>query len=257
MTIYHNEIGNLGNIGNQMFQYASLQGIAYHRGLDWKIPPKNNFGKNYSLLKSNIYDCFYLDLNIDEHIGVLIGETRAESKHGFDQDLFENCPDDVNISGYLQSYKYFDAIKNKIRRDFTFLPSSVEVIPQKNTLSIHVRRTDYLSLSQYHTNLTNEYYSAALDIIGDFSEAIVFSDDIDWCKTLPIFEGFTFSLGDSYTDLQLMSKCDKHIIANSSFSWWGAWLSGSDNVVAPKEWFGPALPDHDTDGYYLPSWTVI
>lgn len=257
MVIYYNELGNLGHIGNQMFQYASLQGIANNRGFDWKIPPKDNFGKNYSTLRSNIYDCFYLDLNIDQHTGLYDGESILESRHGFDEDLFNNCKDNVNLSGYFQSYKYFDNIKNKIRRDFTFLPTSMEIYPLRNTLAIHVRRTDYIGLSQYHTNLSEEYYSSALDCIGEFAEAIIFSDDIDWCKTVPLFQRFTFSLGNPYADLQLMSKCDKHIIANSSFSWWGAWLSGSDNVVAPKDWFGPALSQHSPEGYYLPHWTVL
>lgn len=257
MAIYYNELGNLGHLGNQMFQYASLQGIANNRGFDWMIPPKNNFGKNYPTLRSNIYDCFYLDIDIDKHTGVSDVETVSEKYHGFDEDLFNTCPDNINLSGYFQSYKYFENIKKKIKRDFTFLPFYREIIPQKNTLAIHVRRTDYLGLSDYHTNLPEEYYYSALDSIGDFSEVVVFSDDIEWCKTLQIFQGFTFSIGNPYMDLQIMSKCSKHIIANSSFSWWGAWLSESDNVIAPKQWFGPALSGHSIDGYYLPHWTVI
>lgn len=257
MAIFNNEIGNLGHLGNQMFQYASLQGIAYNRGFDWAIPPPENFGKNYPTLRSSIYGCFYLDLNINNHQGLFDGKSVMEKSHGFDEDLFNNCEDNVNLSGYYQSYKYFDHIKKKIKRDFTFLPSAREIYPQKNTLSIHVRRTDYLGLSNYHINLAEEYYKNAIDAIGTFSEAIVFSDDIEWCKTVNIFSGFTFSAGDPYSDLQLMSKCDSHIIANSSFSWWGAWLSQSDNVVAPRNWFGPALENHDTSGYYLPEWKVI
>jgi hypothetical protein len=257
MTIYNNEIGNLGHLGNQMFQYASLQGIAHNRGFDWAMPPKDQFGKNYSILRSNIYDCFYLDINISDRTKIFDGPSVMESKHGFDEDIFSNCPDNINLSGYFQSYKYFEGIEKKIRRDFTFLPQEMSVSTRKNTLSIHVRRTDYLGLSEYHTNLSKDYYSAALDLIGEFSEAIVFSDDINWCMNLDIFKKFKFSFGNAYTDLQLMSRCDKHIIANSSFSWWGAWLSSSETVIAPKMWFGPALPGHDTSGYYLPEWIVI
>ena len=257
MAISLNELGNLGHLGNQMFQYASLQGIAHNRGLDWKIPPKNEFGRKYPILKSNLYDCFYLDPDIERHTGLLDGESVPEKQHGFDQNLFDTCPDNVNLSGYFQSYKYFENIDKKIRRDFTFLPQEMNVSTRNNTLAIHVRRTDYLGLSQYHTNLDREYYSAALDLIGEFSEAIVFSDDIDWCMTLDIFKNFKFSFGSPYSDLQIMSKCDKHIIANSSFSWWGAWLSKSNNVIAPKKWFGPALSEHSTDGYYLPEWTTV
>lgn len=257
MTIYNNEIGNLGHLGNQMFQYASLQGIAHNRGFDWKIPPRTNFGKNYPSLRSNIYDCFYLDTNVDEHIGIGEVESVTEKHHGFDEDLFNNCPDNINLSGYFQSYRYFDGIKKKIKMDFTFPAQISELFPKKNTLAIHVRRTDYLGLSAHHTNLSTDYYSKALDAVGDFSEAIVFSDDIEWCKTVPEFKGLTFSIDSPYNDLKLMTRCEKHIIANSSFSWWGAYLSDSDTVIAPKNWFGPALSQHDTSGYYLPDWITI
>lgn len=257
MALYYNELGNLGHLGNQMFQYASLQGIAHNRGFDWKIPSPDHFGKNYPTLRSSIYNCFYLDLNIKDHLEIFDGESIVETKHGFDEELFNNCPDNINLSGYFQSYKYFENIEKKIRRDFMFLPASNEMYPLKNTLSIHVRRTDYLGSSDYHTNLNEDYYKNALDEVGSFAEAIVFSDDTEWCKSLEIFRGFTFSAGDPYFDIRLMTKCDKHIIANSSFSWWAAWLSASDTVIAPKKWFGPALNKHDTSGYYLPDWKVI
>lgn len=257
VTIYYNELGNLGHLGNQMFQYASLQGIAHNRGFSWSVPLKSHFGKNYPSLRSNIYDCFYLDMNIEDHIGMSEGESILERKHGFDEDLFNTCPDNVNLSGYFQSYRYFDNIKNKIKRDFTFRPTSIAPSKKENTLAIHIRRTDYLELSSYHPMLADAYYLDALEASTGFTDAIVFSDDIQWCKTLDMFKGFQFSQRSAYEDLHLMSLCDTHIIANSSFSWWGAYLSGSNKVVAPRNWFGPALPDHDPSGYYLPEWTII
>ena len=99
MTIHYNELGNLGHLGNQMFQYASLQGIAHNRGFSWSIPPKSHFGKNYPSLRSNVYDCFYLDMNIEDHIGMSDGESILERKHGFDEELFNTCPDNINLSG--------------------------------------------------------------------------------------------------------------------------------------------------------------
>lgn len=257
MALFNNEIGNLGHLGNQMFQYASLQGIAANRGFDWKIPHKDNFGRSYPSLRSNIYDCFYLDANIENHIGTGGSTDWMEGKHGFDLETFNSIPDDTNLSGYYQSYKYFDHIKKKIKRDFTFKPTSVAPIKRENSLAIHVRRTDYLGLQSYHPNLAEAYYLDALEISSGFTNAIVFSDDIEWCKTLNIFKDFEFSNRGAYEDMQLMSLCDMHIIANSSFSWWGAYLSGSQRVVAPRNWFGPALPEHDPSGYYLPEWKII
>lgn len=257
MPVSFNNLGNMGRLGNQMFQYASLQGIAKNRGFDWKIPPENKINPAYKNSKSSIYDCFYLDQNIKSHIDETSFATMEESKHGFDNALFDSCPDNVDLVGYFQSYKYFKHIEEKIRRDFTFTSSMLEIIPQKNTLSIHVRRSDYLSFPDHHPVLGEDYYRAALDSIGSFSEAIVFSDDIEWCKNIPLFKQFSFSLGDPYSDLKLMSRCENHIIANSSFSWWGAWLSRSDNVIAPKQWFGPALSNYDVSGYYLDEWMKI
>jgi hypothetical protein len=256
MPISFNELGNLGHIGNQMFQYASLQGIAKNRNFDWIIPPKNEFGKNYPV-KNIMHNLFYLDSGINFHEGITDYHSITEVGNGFNKDLFDNCPDQVNLSGYFQSYKYFENIEKKIRRDFTFLPDMNDRTPRKNTLSIHVRRGDYLGIKNHLPPMNIEYYSYALDFIGSFNHAIVFSDDIEWCKGQDLFKNFEFSQGDSYSDFRLMSKCDKHIIANSTFSWWAAWLSQADSVVCPAEWFGPALPTHTPDGYHVPGWQAV
>jgi len=254
MAISFNELGNLGHLGNQMFQYASLQGIAKNRNFNWYIPTDS------TTQGSSIYDCFYLDSYIDDHRKDVNYPTIFEQHHGFDRDLFNNCPDETNISGYLQDYRYFQNIENKIRRDFKFRSNIVmdSLYKCNNTLSIHVRRTDYKTFSSHHTNLNQDYYLAALDSVEKYDDAIVFSDDIAWCREQEIFKGFKFAGFDSpYIDLYLMSQCSHHIIANSSFSWWGAWLAGSEDVVAPENWFGPALPNHDPSGFFLPHWKVI
>lgn len=259
MAISFNELGSLGHLGNQMFQYASLQGIAKNRNTNWYIPSRQNFGRGYHP-RSNIYDCFYLDSFIEDHEKDTEYPTIFEKNHGFDKDLFRSCPNDVNLSGYLQDYRYFEDIQNKIRRDFTFRSDIVMQTLYKcnNTLAIHVRRTDYTTFSSHHTNLGEEYYATALNIVGHFDNAIVFSDDISWCQEQAIFKDFEFAhFGSPYVDLYIMSQCSHHIIANSSFSWWGAWLAESNDVVAPENWFGPALPNHDPAGFFLPSWKVI
>ena len=126
-------------------------------------------------------------------------------------------------------------------------------------LSIHVRRTDYLSNSANHFNLDFDYYEKALEYF-DTEQVIVFSDDPEWCKQQKIFSDDRFMIsesGDNKIDLCLMSMCNHHIIANSSFSWWGAWLAKSKKVVAPSTWFGPNNADKDTKDLLPKSWIVI
>lgn len=256
MAISLNEIGNLGHLGNQMFQYASLQGIANNRNFDWKIPPRSEFGTRYAI-KSNIFNLFYLDLDIESHTEITDYPSVLETGNGFNRDLFNFCPDNTNLSGYFQAYQYFEKIEGKIKRDFKFISDPFERVVKKNTLSIHVRRGDYLGITGHLPVLGLEYYSYALDSVGSFDQAIVFSDDIEWCRSQEIFNGFEFSKADIYSDFKLMTQCDKHIIANSTFSWWGAWLSHSNSVVCPYEWFGPALSTYTVEGYIVPGWRAI
>ena len=110
-----------------------------------------------------------------------------------------------------------------------------------NPISLHVRRTDYVEKSQDHPPCSLDYYKEALTHFDDDRQVIIFTDDIPWCKSQEIFSGDRFLISeteDNVYDLCLMSMCKSHIIANSSFSWWGAWLADSDKVIAPKRWFG-------------------
>ena len=116
-----NSIGNLGRLANQMFQYASLKGIARHRGYDFCIPPKEVFGQIDSVVKTsdgNIHDVFNLSHNT---VGLTRNLKYAERMHEFDEEQFNNCPDNVDLFGYYQTEKYFKHIEDEIRKDFTFL----------------------------------------------------------------------------------------------------------------------------------------
>lgn len=265
--ISFNNLGNYGRLGNQMFQYASLRGIAENMGFDFCIPPENVFGVNDTKVKnsiSNIHNTFnisWVKKNISNN------KVINESGFEFDEELFNNCEDNVDLIGYFQSEKYFKHIENDIRKDFSFDQNLVEtcakflldIDPSGEVISMHIRRKDYLDLQSYHPILSIEYYQEALNRFPDVP-VIIFSDDHNWCSNQKIFDSDRFLISEKNTpdfDMCLMSTCKYHIIANSSFSWWSAWLSKSNNVVAPKNWFGPSLGHFNTKDLYLDVWEKI
>lgn len=126
-------------------------------------------------------------------------------------------------------------------------------------MSLHVRRTDYLTNSANHNNLDLDYYEKALEYFEN-RQIIVFSDDPEWCKKQSLFSDDRFLIsesGNNTIDLCMMTFCSGHIIANSSFSWWGAWLANSEKVIAPSKWFGPNNVDKETKDLYCDNWNVI
>jgi hypothetical protein len=129
----------------------------------------------------------------------------------------------------------------------------------KKTCSIHVRRGDYVKLAQHHPPLELEYYNRAMALI-DSDYYLVFSDDIKWCKNNIVGENLIYVTNTrDYIDLIMMTLCDNNIIANSSFSWWGAWLNTTPNakVIAPKKWFGEAKSGINTNDMIPDKWMVI
>ena len=128
-----------------------------------------------------------------------------------------------------------------------------------DAVALHIRRTDYIT-NPNHTCLSMDYYKKALSYFKD-DPVLIFSDEPNWCKEHELFEDDRFMISDSddqYIDLCLMSMCKGHIIANSSFSWWGAWLADSDKVIAPKGWFEGSNNSHlDTNNIYCTDWIVL
>jgi hypothetical protein len=264
-----NYLGQLGRLGNQMFQYASLRGIARRRGYDFCIPNHNQVTKDpYGFdLKIELFYPFKMLHVLPHNIKLLdrgYAPVAEERYFHFDETLFTMCPDEISLAGFFQSEKYFKHIEDEIRADFSFKNEILEPCKEMigsvgEAISLHVRRTDYLQ-NPNHTALDLEYYQKALKHFNDTSTVIVFSDDPEWCKEQDLFSDDRFMIsesGDQYVDLCLMSLCKQHIIANSSFSWWGAWLSGSDDVVAPEKWFGEGNQDKDTKDLIPERWTRI
>ena len=265
--ITFSKLGNYGHLGNQMFQFAAIRGIANNRGLDWAIPSKELFGTNYPL-RSSIYECFQLK-SLNNKSPSNNQNIILEKSFEFDEDLYDNCPDGSDLEGYFQSEKYFKNIESSIREDFTFkqiiLDRSQDLMKnfsQGKTVSVHIRRTDYIGNDYYHSNLPIGYYSNLIDGLGECDLILICSDDIEWCANQPELinkKNVFFSRESSYVDLALISMCKINIMANSSFSWWGSWLNiNPDRIVfAPKPWFGKAYKDLSLKDLFLPEWIVV
>lgn len=198
----------------------------------------------------------------------------AENGFGFRPELLENKNKDVYLYGGWQNENYFKDAENLIREEFTLkngLGESASEIAEKikNTasVSVHIRRGDYESNPKTKTRLgplPPEYYGRAMEIASKKVPSpvfFVFSDDTVWAKkNLPADFKAVFASGEGLSDceeLVLMSKCGHNIIANSSFSWWGAWLNLNPEkiVIAPKRWF--ADPRNAGDNPCPPGWIKI
>ncbi|WP_239183401.1 alpha-1,2-fucosyltransferase [Vibrio sp. Of7-15] len=177
-----------------------------------------------------------------------------ENQFSFNPELYGNAGDSNYYLGYWQSYKYFYSIENIVKDTFNFPPfnefenKSMNSFLEDNkarTVSIHVRRGDYSNHKSLGGLCSIEYYEKAiLEVEKKIKNPIfiVFSNDIDWCRENLTFDNVKFvdwNSGElSYRDMQLMSMCNSNILANSSFSWWGAFLNSNEDklVIAPKVW---------------------
>ena len=278
-------IGKLGRLGNQMFQYAALQGIAKHRGFEFMIPDHSMFtdynGREYHELlncfkMTNLKHRGYINGGKDgPHRNYYLGNVAdvGVNSYTFQETFFNSCPDNHSIIGYFESEKYFKNVEKEIREDYKFkdeiyfkcleyFRTHLDYSPK--LVAVSIRRGDFLIYSDERPLCSLQYYKENME---KFDEVyfVVFSDDIEWCKQQDIFKGGNIKFIDdtlgqpkAYTDLCLMTMCTDYILSNSTFAWWGAWLSENPNkrVIAPKQWFGPKLKHLDTKDLYPESWEV-
>lgn len=286
----------IGGLGNQMFQYANAKALALANGrqleLDLSGFEKYKLHNGYELkrvfgISEPVASKMVLlaVFGILQLVGLLSPKLRNrlaricvgskflyEKEFGFKK--IELTADIQYLSGYWQSAKYFENYVDAIRRDFTFqlphnekLNSFREAILSagENAVSVHVRRGDYLAKKNVSlfASLSDQYYIDAINLLKRSRKApkfFVFSDDIDWCRANFVGEEFVFVSGFcgdmSYLDMYLMSICNSNIIANSTFSWWGAWLNKAPNkiVVAPTTWFSDK--SIKTSDIYPSEWVV-
>jgi hypothetical protein len=282
-----------GGLGNQMFQYAFGRELAERHEaklkLDLGFYSNEKLNKPVRTFDLNIFN-IYADIATPDEVFQLSKRTRIEiadralnrlfgvkSSHirephiHFSNAVFES-PDNVYLSGYWASEKYFADVTSTLRQEFTFRdpPTSnacriLDKIESTNSICVHVRRADFLTnpTSGFHGV---EYFEKAEGILLERlpdRTYFVFSDDIDWCRETLVFGGRTIFVSDDFgehkarDDFRLMSSCKHFIIPNSTFSWWAAWLSHNSDkiVVAPKRWL--ADTSIDTSDILPPAWYRI
>lgn len=285
-----------GGLGNQMFQYAAGRALACRQntGLILDITPLQQTSNKYTSRELEVTR-FRINSRVSrpgEFRNIsLLHRLPALSNwlspwHLYIEDsllfnsAFDKLPDSTYLSGYWQSFRYF----SDIARDIYAELQPIEDLSQQSreiehriesceSVALHVRRGDYVSLksaAKMHGALVDSYYTEAIDHTFDALVKpifFVFSDDPNWCKAnLKLPSGSTTYIchnsgSAAWQDLKLMSQCRHNIIANSSFSWWGAWLAdqlhGTKNrlVFAPQRWFTGQT--HDTKDRFPSHWKVV
>jgi hypothetical protein len=290
-----------GGLGNQMFQYSCGRALALANNTDLVFDisqladRKSVIGTTCRSFELNIFNIDARIANTDEIsrikpilfriINVFSVRTRLkgiQTKRYFIENGFlynsaivkvtGNC----YLSGYWQSQKYFLEIESTIRRDFEFSQvlegmnsDTYRKIKQNNSISIHIRRSDFVN-NKFHdihgTCSINYYYDAIKHIVSIVRDPVffIFSDDIEWARTnLTLQYPYELVHGNtgknSFIDMYLMSVCKHNIIANSSFSWWGAWLNKNPEkiVIAPRRWFSDEKLNLKTKDLIPESWIQL
>jgi hypothetical protein len=250
-----------GRLGNQIFQLGLLFAVAQRRGHDFYLPRNGE----------SLWECFDLEIPA-EGPECLHHFNEVNGSCNYDPRVFEQ-PDGTSYCGYFQSYRYLQDSRALLvelllpRFKFTCRARSEAMLyayrrrHQRPLVSLHVRRADYLTPgnAEFHGDLASEgYYERVVQAIGDDVTYLVFSDDIEWCRQSLHLERVEFVDIDPYTSLCLMTGCDVNVIANSSFSWWGAYLNPMAEVYAPSRWFAAAPAPNDRQRDIVPPvWRTI
>ena len=282
-------LGRFGGLGNQLFQVACTVSLAKKKNVPYALPDwignyifekpfnrLNNFKANYLFNLQRLFG--------KKQIKIFAKPDRIYRQRGLYYKNLKHLPENVDLIGYFQSIKYFKEYKNRIKELFTlnekcqnFIDDLFEKYTEgyDKTVSIHVRRGDYIEKKDLYPFCGISYYKKAMEHFEDGTLFLVFSDDIDWCKqnivgsnishidnrTLKTPISYLNIFDNSWADLFLISKVDHNIIANSSFSWWGSWLNENPDkiVIAPQVWFGDEFKKHGVfqDDIYLDNWIVI
>lgn len=282
-----------GGLGNQMFQYAFGRAISLRNNAILKLDtifyekiPRNVTRRYFLLQKFPTITLRYADSDDRNRISKLLNSQTLykiyryintlislNSKYILENNYHDSISDISYYDGYWQSYHYFKNIKEKLYADFDLshvandkvVKECKKLISSKFSISMHVRRGDYVSNSAtnaYHGVLPKTYYYDAVSYITEHLQIedvniFIFSDDIEWCKSNLKFESAAVHFTDNLNEFQtlyLMSECQSQVIANSSFSWWGAFLARNSNyVIYSRNWFST----HSTDNFFPVEWICL
>ena len=258
----------MGGLGNYLFQIGASYSLAKENGDNLVLDYDNALQVHKSIKRYNTNILRKVDSG-DIRMGYNIYHSYQEGSFTYNKIPYQK---DMMVNGYFQSEKY---LNRDLVLDLFSLDEDSEkyiyekygkILKKENTISIHVRRGDYLDKEDRHPVCRMDYYESAIkcfvfqrELPLEFPTFLVFSDDIEWCKKHFKGDNYIFIENEEdYIDLYLMTLCKHNIIANSSFSWWGAWLNKNENkeVVAPKKWFGinKNLP---TDDIIPKEWIVV
>ena len=251
-----------GGLGNQMFQISAAWALSKELSTDCGFDLSQTHILTQGNKASKYKDTLFRNLKDTRFDYNKLLTYREPSFNYSKLPLWDN----ILLIGSFQSSKYFEKFKDnlneifyldndKINETTNFIKTVSNNLP---VCSIHVRRGDYLKSPSFHPTCTIEYYKKGMEIIG-CEKYIVVSDDINWCKEIFVGDEFIFSpYTDELDDLYLIMNCNYHIIANSSFSWWGAYLckNTEKKIVAPSIWFGPNGPKN-TEDIYEKEWIKI
>lgn len=240
-----------GGLGNQLFQIAAGYSHSLEVSSSFALSLGQHHlplqGSNISVYRDTIFKKIKFQ-NLDLSKLLLYKEPKFS---------FSEIPklDNLLLFGYFQSEKYFKKYKDKIYDLFSF-PRKKEAPNIK--VSLHIRRGDYARIPKILPILPLSYYKDAIDVIGEYDEILIFSDDESLALEKEFKNSRRVNAGNDLDDFILMSSCQHNIIANSSFSWWSAYLNPnqSKKVVAPKTWFGQEGPQ-DWQDIYCDGWRVI
>lgn len=278
----------MGGLGNQIFQIFATISYAINNRKQFKFLKVDSLGGGSSTLRYTFWNSFFSRLNkpfLTDNIVVLPNNVIKEKEFRFNElpNYGNNNQENYMLSGYFQSYKYFENYYDMVCRliglqnmkDTLILKLDLSNNLLGNTISMHFRIGDYKKIQELHPILTKNYYFNALNYIKTKSNnntnynILYFCEeqDIDEVTNIinylkDIFTSYKFARGEKeledWEQMLLMSCCNHNIIANSSFSWWGAYFNSNENKIVcyPSIWFGPSS-NHDTTDLCPPNWSEI
>ncbi|HCX21907.1 MAG TPA: alpha-1,2-fucosyltransferase, partial [Cytophagales bacterium] len=226
MTVGYNYLGKLGQLGNQMFQYAATLGVARYTGVPFTIPNHDELVVDSlgNRLRIELFDCF--DIKPDKIGFIRTDNVLGEKGFEFDSNILNrNRQSDYTLYGFFQTEKYFQHCADEVRSQFTFKKEIVdeckEIVEEcfEEPIALHIRRGDFIINSANHHNQSLDYYEQALKKFDANRQVVIFSDDPDWCMEQALFADDRFIVSQSagpYHDLYMMSQCSDFIIANST-----------------------------------------